>query len=364
MLKLAGYCVISLLIFFLAVVFGSGADYIYHYRPHVSLWLDGQAQFYVSQLPGFYNPPWLVWLLTPLMLFPPDGGLALLQLITAFSLVFALDTVTRNLAGYTKLFSMIFGLVNFIVFDLLNRGQIDAFPLLGALICLSARRTWVTSGLGYTLLSLKPPNTLPLIIYFFVRDWLTKSFKEAAKGLIIPVGVLALSFGLHGWWPGPLLTLITGSPPYDTWRTTIWRAADVLQLNLVVPVVFCLVVLGAAVWLWRYAQTQTKQVALIVLTTFLVTPYALSYHYILVLALVMPFLMAWKLWVGIGLYLLTFLPIVRLFIGVQHSYLDLLFILAGFVAMSFWLVSTRQTPTADLETTPVERSPGLELAPP
>ncbi|MBN9386993.1 MAG: hypothetical protein J0I20_02980 [Chloroflexi bacterium] len=339
------FYVAGLMIFILALLLGAGADYFFTYHSHLVYWLSGHSQVYVTDPDGLYNPPWLLWLLTPFTFLPQAWELPLFQLALAFSMVAILDLITANLSGYTKLLSMLLGLVNFIVFDLVNRGQIDTLPLFGAVLFLVGRQHWLKAGLGYTLLAIKPPNTLPLMAFFFVRDWTTKSPREALKGLIIPTEVLALSFLIHGWWPVYLYQAALQKPPYDTWRTTIWRAADVLQLGPVIPSIFCLVVLGATGWFWRYADNQTKKIALLVPATFLVTPYALSYHYVLVLALVLPSLLAWKKWVGVGLYLLTFLPVVRIFLGTEHAYIDILFILGCYVAVAAWLRATSPTRT-------------------
>jgi hypothetical protein len=334
------FYVAGLLIFSLALFMGAGADYFFTYHAHLVYWLSGHPQVYVTNPGGLYNPPWLLWLLTPFTFLPQGWELPLFQLALAFSMVAILDLITANLSGYTKLLSMLLGLVNFIVFDLVNRGQIDTLPLFGAVLFLVGRQTWLKAGLGYTLLAIKPPNTLPLMIYFFLRDWTSKSPREALKGLIIPTGVLALSFVIHGWWPVYLYQTVLQNPPYDTWRTTVWRAADMLQLGPVVPSVFCLLVLGVTGWFWRYADSQAKQIALLVPATFLVTPYALSYHYVLVLALVLPSLLAWQKWVGVGLYLLTFLPVVRVLTGTEHAYIDILFIFGCYVGVAAWLRAT------------------------
>lgn len=330
----------GLLIFILARFVSAGVDYFYTYHGHVVYWLSGHPQVYVTDPDGLYNPPWLLWLLAPFTFLPSAWEIPLFQLALTLSVVVILDLLTTNLSGYTRLLAMFLGLVNFIVFDLVNRGQIDTLPLSGAVLFLVGRQNWLKAGLGYTLLAIKPPNTLPLMVYFFVRDWRTKSPREALKGLIIPTGVLTLSFVIHGWWPVYLYQTTLQKPPYDTWRTTVWRAADVWHFSPVFPAVFCLLVIGLTVWFWRYADNQTKQIALLVPATFLVTPYAVSYHYVLALAFVLPPLLAWKKGIGIGLYLLTFLPVVRVFIGIEHSYIDFLFILGCYVGVAVWLRAT------------------------
>ncbi len=339
--KLLLYSLVFGLVLLISPLYGTGADYVYAYRAEVNLWLQG-GQLYALQGPLFHNPPWLAWLLLPFVMLPTYSGLALLKAISFVVLVYALDSRTQGLPGYTRLFTIVLGLINLIVFDLMNRGQIDVLALSGALLCLLPGRSPIIKGAGYLLLTLKPPNTLPLALYFFMLEVRNTSWLIAFKGLILPAGALVISFVLHGWWIGQLWVFLQTSPPYDTWRTTIWRATEMLQLNWVWPVVFSLAVIIGSFRLWRYARSTAEQMALIITSTFMITPYALSYHYIFILVFVFYLIIEWKMWVGIGLYSLTFLPVIRVLTGPEHSYIDLIFVIATYISLAIRLLESNR----------------------
>jgi Glycosyltransferase family 87 len=330
--------VISLLGFYYLVI--DGVDYYFTYYSITQNWLGGRSILFDEMSRGLFNPPWLIWLTTPFVLLPYQFGLSVLRAVTMVVLVYGIMTLTEQIKGYPRLLALAFGIFNFHILDLIVRGQIDAFAVLGAVLGLRSKN-WVTMGLAITLLAVKPPNTIPLIIYFLIITRRESGLVESLKSLIIPAGVFLLSIFMHGFWFLRWLDNYKSLEPFDTWKVTIWRAAEVLKLPVFVPILFVLIVLAVAFWLWRFARTKEAQVALIISTTFMVTIYALSYHYILIFAIIFPLLVSWRWWIGVLLYLLTFLPLVRLYTGANHSYIDLLFVTAVFISTAFWLVKAK-----------------------
>jgi hypothetical protein len=332
-----GVFIFSLIGFYYLII--DGVDYFWTYYPVTINWLEGRTQLYDELSRGLYNTPWLIWLLAPFTQLPYQFGLSVLRAISILIMVYTIFSLTEKVKGYSRLLSLALGIFNLHILDLIIRGQIDAFTVLGVILGLQSKN-WTTSGLAYVFLAIKPPNTIPIMVYFFIRTWQLKGYREALKGLIIPIGVFLLSLVLHGLWFVRWFQSYQATAPFDTWKVTIWRAAEVLNLPVVLPLIFVIVVIGIAIWLWRYAETSERQVLLLIVTTYMVTIYALSYHYCLILAVVFPILIAWQKWVGIGLYLLTFLPLIRLYTGLAHSYIDLIFVSAVFMATAFWLVNT------------------------
>lgn len=94
--------------------------------------------------------------------------------------------------------------------------------------------------------------------------------------------------------------------------------------------------IGLSFWLWPQNSEFDKRFCLLFALTFVVTFYALSYHYSVLLVLVFPHIIVWRKWVGGLLYALTFLPFLRLFVGVEQAYLDVIFVIALFVAVIVW----------------------------
>ncbi len=314
----------------------NGIDYFDIFRRVTKVWLEGRSNLYDSLTRDYYNPPWLVWLLAPTLAFDGQTGLALLRAVTVVIIIYGLASLTPVRAGWGRLWAIVLGLLNLHQFDLIYRGEIDGLVLLGLVLAIRFRN-WYMLGIAYTLMAMKPPNTIPLLLFFLIIEWRDKKLLEAAKGLIIPVAVFLASLLLHGWWPPRLLESYSAKAPQEAWKTTIWRAAEMLNIPVIIPVALTLVVLAGAVWLWKYTGNREDQIALILTTTFLVTPYALSYHYVLLLVVVFPWLVCWKLWVGVLIYLLTYLPLVRVFIGRERAYIDVIFVAALFVAVVVWI---------------------------
>lgn len=165
MLKKAAWLFLLLVVSFgLFLPVENGVDYVLTYRLITQSWLEGRTNLYDLASTGLYNPPWLVWLVAPFVDWPVEYSLALLRAVTLVIIVYGLIQVTSIYSGYARLWAIVAGLINLHNFDLLFRGQIDAFALLGTLLAI-AKRHWFLTGLGYVLMTIKPPNFLPIILF-------------------------------------------------------------------------------------------------------------------------------------------------------------------------------------------------------
>lgn len=317
-----------------------GADYHYHFYPAARLWLEGGTHLYDEGMlaAGVWinHPPWTVWLSALFAMWPYDLGRGWLFIISVASLAFAALTFGH---GKSKPWALAFALFNLHTFDLLFRGQLDAFSVLGATLgWLALRRTqpWLMAG-AFIALMIKPPNTIPVAFFFLWAACRTWTLRQVAISLAPPTAMALLTLIIFPGWPGRWLAHMSSSPPpLQTWLTTTSHMQDQLGLPSWLPFLIAVCVVAIAVVAWREAgkkpdQVRTLDRMLIVLaSTFLITPYALSYHYVVLTAVALPVVLSRHTGAGVVLYLLTFLPVLRVWVGAEYAWVDLLFAAAVF----------------------------------
>jgi hypothetical protein len=124
--------------------------------------------------------------------------------------------------------------------------------------------------------------------------------------------------------------------------TTIWRAGHMLGVSPVFPWMVVILTVGITLWAWRRINATRAErsehdqlLAYLVLSTtafFIITPYAFSYRYVLLYAMVVPWLAGWRLEVVMGILLLTLLPVARVYVGIENSWIDIAYPIAIFAA--------------------------------
>jgi hypothetical protein len=326
--------------------FGPAVDYRYFFYPETRAWLEGHNQLYVPGSSAFYEPPWALWLIVPFAVVPYPLGLALLR--AASMLILGASVVVFSPAVRGRPWILATALFNLHTFDLLWRGQIDAFLVLGIVLgWLSVKREnfWVM-GLGLLLLSVKPPNTIPVALCLLAHVWQVWPRRKAAASLILPgiVGLLSL-VGFPGW-PVRLVAFFREAPPDNwsegnwPWLTTLWRIRDQMELPPAFPWLIIGIVLVITVWVWLRIRSANahdltlRRMMLVLPMTFLVTPYALSYHYVMLLAVVMPYLGRFSMSLVAAIYLLTFTPLLRTWLGVDSAWIDIVLVVVMFAAVA------------------------------
>jgi hypothetical protein len=338
----------------------SWVDYNAFYYPAGRLWLardPGLAQ----ALSGDYHPPWAVVLGGLLAVWGEAWGRGILLMASLTTVIVSAAVFSKP--GWPRLWSTILGVANLHVFDLIYRGQIDAINVLGTMVgwlgLMRNKPLWL--GAGYILLMMKPPNSIPIALFFLWLSWRRWSLRDVAISLTAPLVMVMLSFIVLPTWLMDTMQNLDTPATFAAWITTIWRVGFMLHLPAVVPWAIVLITLGISAWAWhRLSAEPDKDAAalarlmLVIATTFMITPYALSYHYVLLLAIVMPYLASWKLPAYFGLYALTFLPLVRLFIGVHNAWIDMLFVVVLYILVVICIMRrTAKHETVLLEPAPV-----------
>ena len=314
-----------------------GVDYLHHFDPAAERFWTGEPLYTA----GFFNAPWLVWLLTPFHALRLEGGNAALLMFSLAVMLTAWRQFSTPDAGLARPWALAIVIFNLHAFDFLLRVQIDGFILLGVLMMYRGMRSdapgWL--GLGWVLAAIRPTS---MYLLFPFTLWRAYQRGFALRAFIVPALTLLLSFIIHGPdWPLDWFRFITTEEsPQPLWITTWWRMAEYLEWPLIIPAVITLASLAVTGWVfWQTDDLRTRFVYLVV-ASLVTTPYALSYHYAAMMLVFVPFILEKHLWLGIPLYALTLLPILRIG-GAEVAWVDVFLPFSVWVWLSFWIVRTR-----------------------
>ncbi len=341
--KIALFVIVVGAVFFLfGKVWPPGADYYYVFRPTVEAFLRGDSRLYDELSLGFYNTPWTIFLLLPTAWLPLRFGQALLLIPQILALLFVIDLYMEKDDNRFNLLIVGLALSNIHTFGLVASGNIDGFLALGlGLGWLGAkkRNPWLL-GSGLWLLSMKPINVLFVIFVLFkmVWDWAVKEKIYA----LLPLGITAaVSFPIFGLrWPLRYLRALAEHPPNIKPQTSLWRLFShlgiqrdfALWLFIVISVVFLIAIIKAK-------DVDKKTLTLALSTNLLFSPYALGSHYVL-LAPAFAILAQKRKWM-VGIWILTFTPLIRLVWGFKMAWVDLVYPLAIMLGTGYVILTER-----------------------
>ncbi|MFB0533505.1 MAG: glycosyltransferase 87 family protein [Anaerolineae bacterium] len=169
----------------------SGFDWVRWFVPVTR----GELPLY-SQL-GFWNPPWTLWLLMPLVALPERVGLVVTNVLSGLLVIVAIRIMDGEDA-WTSLLSLPF-------LWLLWLGQIDVLSLLGIAVgyVATCRKDTLLMAISLSLLSVKPQIGLIVVLYFLLKSKLWKSL----WGVVL---LFLLSLWLYGAWPLKLWSVRPG----------------------------------------------------------------------------------------------------------------------------------------------------------
>ena len=303
-----------------------GSDYHYTFRPAAEAFLRGETRLYSDPGFGFYNAPWALLVIFPTLLMPPGYGQAVLTMLVLVGLVLSILAVQEERRLSPLVLALAF--VNLHTFDAIIRGNLDGLPLIGlGLSWLGVRkRQPFLLGAGLWFIACKPINLVLVVLYLLwnIRDW---RLSEKIK-VVLPLAVTFIftSF-LIGWdWPLRYLTYSQQFPPSEGLQTSLWRAFEVAGLPRWGA--YLAGAVGILVVAWKLLKVEFGRdgLALALCANLAFSPYTLGSHYTLlasaftILALSNPA----TVWV----WLLTFTPLVRIWLGHSASWIDVIYPLA------------------------------------
>lgn len=324
--RLALAAAATAIVFLLSVrYFPPGVDYVTTYRPTARAWITGELDLYdpTGRL-GFYNMPWTLLATVPLSLLPERVGLAVLTVGSVAAIAVSLGWFARP--GTVRLSFLPLAGANLHTFDLIFRGQIDALVLLGLAATwrgMHERKPWLMS-LGLLIMLTKPVNVLPATVLFLwsIRRW---SGGELGRVVALPAAGMIGSFLALGIdWPLRYVEFVRQFPPTDHMSTSLWRVADMTGVPAWAAAALAILAVAGLVVQIRRNDLTIWTLGMALTIGLLITPYANGYHYVLLL----PVLLAVARVDGraaLGAYLMTFLPLTRLWLGTEAVVIDILY---------------------------------------
>ncbi len=331
------------LVFVLARVMPLGPDYYYTQRPIAERFLRGQTRLYDGYSYGLYNAPWSIILIIPLTFLSVPLGQAVLTVMSLLGIILAVHAV-RETERLPVIF-VVLAVVNLHTFDLIIRGNLDAFMLAGigvSWLAFNRKNPWLLS-LGFWLMSIKPVNVAlaGLLFLFAMRRWPFKDWLKASSLLLVSLVVSLVVNGPD--WPLRYLNTYKADPPYTFLIVTVWRAAGALHLPTALIAALCGIALaGLGYAVWKVGLTQLT-LSLALATNLIVTPYALGYHYILLIPAFLYVARRNRAWALLA-YTATWTPLLRLRFGFSITWIDLAYPLILLAAL--WLIGWKDVFTS------------------
>jgi len=260
----------------------------------------------------FFAPPWIAFMLSPLLLLPlPSAALAWTLLNIAALVVSACTLWALAAAPEKRGRFLLAGLAAILPYALFNyvSGQLSVVSLMACALCawgLSADRPWAIV-VGLTLTTLKPHIVaLPALVVILElvrrRHWLW-----ILQAVAAPVGLGLIALAFVPTWPRELLAAWLGGGFRDQ------PVFDLQTFNIPGWTTYPFVAYTLFVW-WR-RRCDAYVLAVATVANILATPYSRSYDYVLLL---IPLIVAWaappssRQRLALGLTTLAqFLPLVR-----------------------------------------------------
>ncbi|HLA45182.1 MAG TPA: hypothetical protein VJZ27_17175, partial [Aggregatilineales bacterium] len=297
-----------------------GVDFRYGFYDVMHEWLHEGVTYHTLA----YNPPWTWLFLLPFYLMQYHGAQAALMMFTLAVIIRGWWEFLPGKTGFAAPISLAMCIFNLHIFDLVLRTQLDGFILLGVILVFVGLRKdhagWL--GLGWVFAVVRVSTDFLTGFYSMYVAWRRGLFWRA---LLIPVGMFIASMFIFGYdWSYRLYVLLTEEKaPWEvkTWITTWWRAAEYLEISRIVPFMITVGIALITLWTMRHEPDLRTAFAFMTVSTFLITPYALSYHYSTMMVVFVPYLVHWKLWMAVPLYLLTLVPVLRVIWGAEVAWL-------------------------------------------
>jgi hypothetical protein len=160
-----------------------GFDWQFAYRPAVQLAVHGETPYLFGR---FFNPPWLLLVLSPFALLPEKFG---------FSCFFVASYLGFAYLAYkmgAKPLAFFFFLASQPVIACVKTGNVDWIALMGVLM---------PPNIGLLFVLIKPQVGIGIALYWSIQEWKKSRFKGLLKLYFPTILALILSILVFGLWP-------------------------------------------------------------------------------------------------------------------------------------------------------------------
>lgn len=285
-------------------------DFRHIFLPAARLLMKGEIP-YLN--PNFYNPPWALFPILPLIFLPESLAVFVWLLFNLAITLYAIHLAARYYGiDEGRLRSILFVALALSPFSLANlyTGQLSALVLLGVI----GSFVWHSAGIAPMLLILKPNLGVPTGMLWLIGKVRNRDWKPISRALIwFGLTGLILTMIVPTIWAG-LLDNLLGAGYMTTVPKQITSMPQMLRA-FGIPLWFWVPFAVAAVWaIIRWPNLETVASASLVLT-----PYAHPHDNILLLVVILYYFQR-RSWVALSLsvvFLCT--PLLRLFLPIGYS---------------------------------------------
>lgn len=295
------------------------SDWQSYFQPFTRGWLEGRLELY-DDTQAFWNPPWLLWLLIPLAVWPVWVGWGVLVVGTLILMIWLTKDFPRRWLVFASP----------LIIDLVLNGPVEIVPMLGIALGWLARDRPHLLGIALVLMAAKPQAC------FLVAIWLWLHHRHRVQALVVPLAVFVVSLVVHGWdWPRRWAGGPSALGLVDIWyNVTPWHSIGAWMAPIA---------LALAAWSLRLHRTRRNLGALVAANA-LVTPFVGSYSLVHVLTFsLLPLGPSWAL----AGWLASFTVLLRGWFGQGAVRLD--FLIAAVLMIGYLLHADRSPPRSQVE---------------
>jgi hypothetical protein len=179
-----------------------GIDWICAFRPAIVNLFHGQNPY-----TGLYfNPPWILILLSPLALLPPELGAAAIAVICLCAFMIAAARLGMGRVA------LLFFVLNPFMWVVARQGNIDWLVALGAIL---------PPQIGLFLVVTKPQAGIAIVLFWLIESYRQGGLRQTLKTFTPITVAYLLSFVLFGLWFIPPSWLVPHQMNYSLWPVSI-----------------------------------------------------------------------------------------------------------------------------------------------
>jgi hypothetical protein len=313
-----------------------GSDYFFHFHGTAEVIFREGAPLYNEKIggPQFGQPPWLLPIIGLGLFVPLEYGQAFLTTFTLVAMIFAVQSILAKTTELSPLYQAI-AIINLHTIDLIVRGNVDGFAVLGfALVwwAYKQRRAWLI-GVGFWLIAIKPLHFVlfGLAILWGARKWSWREKLWIFAPVVVSYLISAVFLGM-GWGLRFVQYNAFEHELYDVFETSLWKIVDVLGLPAITTAILTIsaFILGI-VFIVTRKTIDRDEIAVLMAVNVVFAPYIIGSHYV-VLAPVFAWLMLRHRAFAL-LWFLTLTPLLRTDGQFRNLWLDSFYAIAVMIAV-------------------------------
>ena len=331
------YWVFAYIIYDLGISLGT--DYLTTFRLATQFVLDGNGtEMYTAGSWGYYNAPWLMLVFLPLELLSRGDAVVVWNGTSLILLI--ISVYLWRIHHPAPTIAVILALINPHTLDLFVRSQVEGLIVVAAVggwLAVQQHRP-IILGIAIAVIIVKPLNILLVLLtlLFAIKAW---SWQEKLM-VMTPTAFLGFAsmpiFGID--YPLRYVRFGSEQRPTDTITITLWKAAEQIGIpSLIFIAIAAFLLMLFLYFMWKHTHS-VYSFALAITTMLVITTYANSNHYIMLIPVIL-LVAAFDLRLAVIAYIFTWTPLLRIWYGDDASWIDILY--PSMLLGSLWYIIYR-----------------------